>query len=826
MKDTLNYTFNAGYFHTGNYVEVPQNAFIYPSSNVIFDKTGRLYSFRGLSTDYSYGGTRAFVLDANVVGFMGTTSTAAIGNMLQGVEKSLWFVGNELADGVNVIKDINSTATSLSIGGNYSKETVTIASSTSFAHTYLSAGTNDAYDAVSYVAHGFKEGQKVTFEDAGSGMPTGISAATTYYVKLTLGTDAFQISSSSGGSALPIGSDTSVRVKSPQIQVTVTSSKLTGSPVTVLVDLATSGETAATVATKVRNALRSNAAIADVFYVTSSDAVVTLEDKEARVNNFDVAIPSNLCGVTAVASSTLVTAGTADTSADLSTTAQVARWNGSGWDNPVDVGLPEFDNTSTPSLELTTTATRSTGFDGLVKGSRSVRVARKRYETVGLATASSAVVTASETGDSLVVSIPVYDKTLDKSPRYQNSWVLYLTYKGQGSTATHKRFPLDIPEEQLDGSVAASLTQDGNAKYKVISQSATNQTQRLVEIEFNDNELLLDVPHDDTYPLEPCKFLAKLGNVMCGIGVGEDSTGFDVSYPNEYEAYPPEWRDWFAEVPVGVAPQEDMGFFWVCSANNTYIAKWTGVTEGAAPVVIEKVSQLYGTIGEASLISAFGVLYTLSNGKTPVAISANGQVNDQFGANVKAAFSNYTSDTKVVWDESTSTIIYACGTSAIGYNILTRQWTAPVTLGASNVTATFSVNGHARLCFNSSGFITKKWDGGTNPTDDSWNVTGAFQFGKYGKYLKDIIQVEAILTSDQATSNTITFRAYKNFSVSSYSTLATQTLTTSGSLLTVREYAEDLDYDTISARIEGTKGGQTVHNVSYTVDVHRMERTS
>jgi hypothetical protein len=827
MKDTLVYTFNTGYFNTGNYVEVPQNSFIYPSSNVIFDKTGRLYSFRGLSTDYSYGGTRAFALDANVVGFMGTTSTAAIGNMLQGVEKSLWFVGNELADSVSVIKDINATPALISIGGNYSKETVTIASSTSFAHTYLSAGTNDAYDAVSYVAHGFKEGQKVTFEDAGSGMPTGISAATTYYVKLTLGADAFQISSSSGGSALPIGSDTSVRVKSPQIQVTVTSSKVTGSPVTVLVDLATSGETATTVATKVRNALRSNTAITDVFYVTSSSGVVTLEDKESRVNDFNVAIPSNLCGVTAVTSSTSVTAGSADTLADLSTTAQVARWNGSSWDNPVDVGLPEFDNSSTPSLELTTVSTRSTGFEGLVKGSRSVRVARKRYETIGLATASSVVVTASETGDSLVVSIPAYDKTLDKSPRSQNHWVLYLTYKGQGSTATHKRFPLYIPEEQLDGSVAASLAQDGNAKYKVISQHNTDQTQRLVEIEFNDNELLLDVPQDDTYPLEPCKFLAKLGNVMCGIGVGDDSTGFDVSYPNEHEAYPPEWRDWFAEVPVGIASQEDMGFFWVCSANNTYIAKWTGVTEGSAPVIIEKVSQLYGTIGQGALLSVFGVLYVLSNGKTPVAISPDGQVNDQFGAHVRGAFTSYTSDTQIIWDEATATIIYACGTSAIGYNMLTKQWTAPVTLGDNSIKSGFSINGHARLCFISSGtFITQKWDGGTNPTNNSWNVTGTFQFGKYGRALKDIIQVETILTSDQATSNTITFAAYKNYSVASATTLATTTLSTSGSLISVREYTEDLDYDTIAASISGTKGGQTIHNASYTVDVHRIERVS
>jgi hypothetical protein len=159
--------------------------------------------------------------------------------------------------------------------------------------------------------------------------------------------------------------------------------------------------------------------------------------------------------------------------------------------------------------------------------------------------------------------------------------------------------------------------------------------------------------------------------------------------------------------------------------------------------------------------------------------------------------------------------------------MLTKQWTAPVTLGDNSIKSGFSINGHARLCFISSGtFITQKWDGGTNPTNNSWNVTGTFQFGKYGRALKDIIQVETILTSDQATSNTITFAAYKNYSVASATTLATTTLSTSGSLISVREYTEDLDYDTIAASISGTKGGQTIHNASYTVDVHRIERVS
>lgn len=631
MRDSLNFTFSEGYFDTGNYVEVPEGSMIYPSSNMVFDANGRLHSFYGLSTAYSGGGTRAFVIDQNIVAFLGNNATTelAVGNIIQGVEKSLWFVGNNLNNSVKVVNI-------------------------------------------------------------------------------------------SGPTSLEIGSG--------------------------------------------------------------------------------------------------------DTAANLSSTPQTAKWNStsSRWDTPVQVGLPEFGDSDKPTLDLTTTSTKSTGFDGLVKGSRSVRVARKRYETVSIATPSSEVVTASETGDSVTVTIP--PTPADGSADADNMWLLYFTYRGQGSTATHKQFPLEIPEASLVPGGSTTIVTSGNAKYKVISQHATTQSSRVVEIEFNDNELLPIEPNDDTFSLEACKFVAKLGNVMCGIGVGEDSTGFDVSYPNEYEAYPPDWRDWFAEVPIGIAPQEDMGFFWVASANNTYIAKWTGVTEGAAPVIIEKINNLYGTIGEAALTSVNGTLYMLSKGKIPVAISADGQVNNQFGSGVLNALSAYTSATQVVYDQATDTVIFACGTSAIGYHQGIGKWTSPVTLGGTVLSA-FPYNGNAHMCFYSGSMSTKKWNGGTDPSSGTWNVTSAFQYGQYGRSLKDIVQTEAILSST-ASTGTITFSAYKNFDVTSATTLASQDISASGSLVTIREYVEDIDYDTVAASISGTKGGQTVHSVTYLVDTHKIERLS
>lgn len=648
MRDLLNFTFSEGYYDTGSNVNVPEGAFIAPSSNVVFDSLGRLHSFKGFSAGWNIGGDRSFVLDKNVVGFLGTPTTTGIGNMIQGVGKSLWFVGNSVPAGVTV-KNLQ-TLTTIKIGGS-----------------------NEA---------------------------------------------------------------------------------------------------------------------------------------------------------------------------TLSSTPQVARWNGTDYDKAIPVGLPEFSDADTPSLEFTTSATRSSGFEGLVQGSRSVRVARKRYDSISMATAASPVVESSEAGDSLIVTIPPTPN--DLSADADNSWLLYFTYKGLGSTSTHKLFPLEIPERRLIptgvGTGADDVSEDsfGNARYKVLSRHLTLQAQRKVEVEFNDNDLVLTEPSDDAFDLEACKFIAKLGNVMCGIGVGDDSTGFDVSYPNEYEAFPPDWRDWFAEVPVAVAPQEDMGYIWIGSANNLYIARWTGVTDGSAPVILEKISNLIGVIGESAMISVNGILYLLSQGAMPVAVSPDGQINTQFGVQVRNYLgANFNSNTKVGWDESSLTVIFACGTKAIGYQTAINKWTAPVTLPWP-VTSIFSLNGSAYFSLfqpdneESPAFKTRIWNAGNADDVVAWNVTSAFQFGQYGRALKDIIQVEAVISTETyvaptppSTNFAITFEACKNFSTTSPAVLSSNVpVTAAGSMVTVRSYAESLDYDTIAAKISGNRGGQTVHSAMYTIDVHSIERVS
>jgi len=211
----------------------------------------------------------------------------------------------------------------------------------------------------------------------------------------------------------------------------------------------------------------------------------------------------------------------------LSSTPQLAKYNGSGWDAAVQVGLaPQED---TPELILTTDATRDAAFSGLITGSISARLARKRNGTVSIASGASNIVTG-ET-DSVYVTIPAYVE--DGSDADDRVWLLYFTPVGFGSQYAHSLFPIEIPEVELDGTNALGWTSvQGNARIKVIDQDASVQANRKVEIEFNTNDLLALTPFEDYYAAEACKFLQPLGNVMCLIGSGTDSTAFDVSYPN------------------------------------------------------------------------------------------------------------------------------------------------------------------------------------------------------------------------------------------------------------------------------------------------------
>lgn len=729
QKETLTFTGEKGYINNSNSIDVEDGTLISPSSNVIYTKNGKCVSLKGLLNTYGIGGSRASVLDQNLIAFMGNNNTTqkAVGNIIQGVRKSLWFVGNGLS---NTIRAFNISS-SLYIGGVLQSKTFTI-----------------------------------------------------------------NVGASGTGT----------------IDVQVNSDYISGAPIITSV-LVTSGDTTSTVASKILTALRAVTAITDVYYMKRSSNVITFTQKSLLGFDLTLGIGVNAYATGVTSSSSTVTTGSRDNLADLSSTPQFCRWLGSSWGNPLQVGVPQTEDAC--DIDVTTTSTQSAEFSGIVTGSRSVRCALKRYESVGIASPPSVLITTT-TGCTLLVTIP--PKDIDGSMIGDNKWLLYFTYSGLGSTSTHKLFPLEIDEAELSGYVDAVVHTQGNAKYKVVSQHETDQAQRVVEVEFYDNDLLLVDPFEDYYPLDSCRFLAKLGNVMCGIGTGDDNTGFDVSYPNNHEAFTPDWRDWFSEVPVSISQEQELGYFWVCGANTTYLASWTGVTTSSAPVLLKKVSTIYGAIGQGGCVSVNGVLYLLSNGKTPVRMTPDGNVDYNFGVRVINEFSSYDSTTQLIWDESTNSVLYICGTTCMAYQIDGNKWSAPCTLEGT-IDCGFSLNGNAYLCYYNSGYATYKYNAGT---DKNWVLATNFRGGN-SLLLKDIIEVKSIFSAE--SSGNVSFYASRDFTTSVANLLFTEKIK-SGNFITVRRQPYSNDYDTIQLKLTGTKGGQSVHLIQLDVDVHNIQRVT
>ncbi|MGE0903069.1 hypothetical protein [Dehalococcoides mccartyi] len=95
--------------------------------------------------------------------------------------------------------------------------------------------------------------------------------------------------------------------------VVVTSSSITGSPITLSVPVASS-DTASIVADKIKAAIENNANITAVYDVSASgaDVILTAKAPAANVSNLNIAISNGTCaGLTTVSTSTNTTAGVA-----------------------------------------------------------------------------------------------------------------------------------------------------------------------------------------------------------------------------------------------------------------------------------------------------------------------------------------------------------------------------------------------------------------------------------------------------------------------------------------------------------------------------------
>lgn len=609
------------------------------------------------------------------------------------------------------------------------------------------------------------------------------------------------------------------------LTVRVAGANISGSPVDTTVAVL-NGDTTSGVAIKILTALRAVTAITSKYFVRSSSASFSLTDKTIRADDATLVISLQSAGGTGVTfgASTNTTAGAVDTTANLSSTPQLAKWTGSAWGNPVQVGLAPQE--TAPELILTTDSTRDSYFDGIITGSISARLARKRNGSVSIASGASNVVTG-ET-DSCYVLIPDWPE--DGSSQADRIWLLYFTYKGRGSQAAHFLFPIEIPESKLDASESNGWTStQGNARIKVISQHESITALRKVEIEFYDNDLDLIEPFDDYFSAEACKFITQLGNVVCLIGTGDDSTGFDVSFPNAREAFSPDWRDWFSEVPVSIAIAQEFGMFWVCTANRTYQAIWTGATQETAPVILREVASKVGAIGEAATVAINGVLYSLSKGGTPFRISKNGEIDIDFGLRVKTAFSTFDSTTSIVWDEATNSVVYFMGHTSIAYQIDKDIWGSLTTFTTPNnvgIYSGYSLNGLLYVCsYDSSAIVPSFTTHSYNTASGalSWLAVSSFQTGKSGLLMKDVIEARVIAEAP-TQPYTLTFTAYKNWINSGGSSLFTYSPAATGIKTSKPIFIESLGYESIALGSAGTDGGQTIPTVELTLDIHGIKR--
>lgn len=504
-----------------------------------------------------------------------------------------------------------------------------------------------------------------------------------------------------------------------------------------------------------------------------------------------------------------------DTTTDigaLSSTPQVAYRNsgGTGWDAPVQVGLSE--QLDPPILTLTDDNARSAGFDGIITGSISARIARVRKGVVSIASPASNVVEAD--GDSVRVNIPA--PTLDGF----DTWWLYFTVAGRGSQLSHLMFPLELTEDEVDGTDTPALRTSGNAKLFVVDQDPSNPNNRIVEIEYYANDLNAIEPFEDYYPAESCKFVAQLGNVLMLFGTGDDGTGFDVSYPNNHEAFPPDWRDWLPEQPIAICPAPEAGFVWVCTANTIFQAGWAGTTQQTAPVVLRQISNKYGCIGEQAVCNVNGALFAVSRGNTPIMVSPDGNIDVNFGAQVADVFSSYTEDCLVNYDEETNSVVFMNGSSGIAFNLTTQRWGAPLALGVTPVSS-FALNGKLYLTYYTAfvNWASYRFNYGS---DSTWNLTSNFR-PLAGMDLFDIVEVRALLESSN-TSGTVTIASLKNWSTSSPRTLTTYTFTAAGVKARTWALVEVLDLESLSVKVSGTKGGELVHAVLIQTHPHTIRR--
>lgn len=596
----------------------------------------------------------------------------------------------------------------------------------------------------------------------------------------------------------------------------------------------TGGETVGQIAGKIVDACRNNSTLNTNFYfyvrVVSGVTYVYVERKTFQAGQIIIDLLPNSVNVQSANGVVLSICGTMPGTQFFGAGITVVK-NGY-YQPPMQLGVPELE---TPQLEIVPESQRGTGFDGIVRGSRSVVVARKRLGTISNGSGASAFVEPDNS--TLYVYVPAIDNTIsglmaDNSLVSDNTILLYFTYGSFGSTVLHKLFPLEIPEAELDGRLPPQLHTTKTAKYRVVSQHPTDQLQRIVEVEFKDSDLLLLEPfiNHSTLTDSPI-FVAKLGNSSVFLGLGKGDLGVDISQPNFYESVNLEWRYWLDSPPFAIAsPFDVQGILWIGTQSHIWMAQWTGVTDVEAPIRLSKVTDKYAPISSKAMVAIGNRLFFVSKQKRVIVVTTDGQIDDSFGYPIEDFLNELiTSPSNVClgYDQFYNVLLIGYFNTLFACELSTGRWSAPIIIDGTEIVDIFNMNGKAMLVLKNNNpapgfnppsnlyvmYTFNDGDGALN-----WNLSAMPELGYNAKA---VVEVKGIFKTTKPNEN-ILFGVRKDFSTSVL-LLVNYNIPSSIERVYARRWVESGDAEVVQPVLLGQRGGTTIVDVDYTIHDYFIE---
>jgi len=356
-------------------------------------------------------------------------------------------------------------------------------------------------------------------------------------------------------------------------------------------------------------------------------------------------------------------------------------------------GLPQ------PSIaEIAVLAAPSPGYEGLLDGAISIKIARLR-------TTTGARSVASLTSAVVVPNKKTIRVTFPQASTGQTHWAIFGTQNGFGGVGISYRFGvndvIDIPE-----SVVAASTVDG--------------VPRSLEVEYRDGDLLPEEAYIDDYPPPAGTHVARVETSMVVFGCYSDSvsapstaspgTCAAVSLPNFPESYKPRHLLFFPEPVVTVLSRLIDSYCYVLCRNSIHAIQFVGFRGDLPSCTISTVSPDVGVAKPQNACQAYGRLFLWNEKAGIVAMNNDGSLDYEFGAAIRKYTKNWDNSTVIGSDPSTRSITAANGSDLFEFCLQTGKWSSPIfslDYGVSGLAeASVTTRGTQIMSFNNAGSHT------------------------------------------------------------------------------------------------------------------------